>query len=163
VLDADERLGHALAVAYRYLNRRERTVSETHAHLVDRAIEPGAASGAVQALIDQGYLDDSRFARVFVQDKRELEHWGSERIKRALLMRGIDRDLIETTLAAGESSDGEPPESELDRAVVLLRRRFPAPPRDRRERERALGVLVRKGYDSELALDALSAYGRERA
>jgi regulatory protein len=133
------------------------------AHLVDRGIDAGAASGAVGALIEQGYLDDARFSRVFVQDKRELEHWGSERIKRALLTRGIDRELVEATLAAGESSDGEPAESELCRALVLLRRRFPAPPRDRRERERALGVLVRKGYESELALDALSAYGREGA
>ena len=33
-------------------------------------------------------------------------------------------------------------------------------PADRRERERALGVLLRKGYESELALDALSAYAR---
>jgi hypothetical protein len=33
-------------------------------------------------------------------------------------------------------------------------------PADRRERERALGVLLRKGYESELALDALHAYAR---
>ena len=60
--------------------------------------------------------------------------------------------LIDETLAA------ESTESELDRALELLRRRFPAPPRDRRERNRALGVMLRKGYDSELALDALAAY-----
>ena len=52
------------------------------------------------------------------------------------------------------------PESELDRALELLRRRFPTPPEDRRERERALGVLLRKGYESELALDALAAHTR---
>ena len=53
-------------------------------------------------------------------------------------------------------------ESELDRALALLRRRFPSPPRDRRERDRALGVLIRKGYDSELALDALAAHARSQ-
>jgi regulatory protein len=42
----------------------------------------------------------------------------------------------------------------------VLRQRFPSPPRDRRERERALGILLRKGYDIELALDALAAYDR---
>jgi regulatory protein len=41
-----------------------------------------------------------------------------------------------------------------------LRRRFPEPPEDRRERNRALGMLMRKGYESELALDALAAYAR---
>jgi regulatory protein len=52
------------------------------------------------------------------------------------------------------------PQSELDRALGLLRRRFPDPPQDRRDRNRALGMLLRKGYESELALDALAAYAR---
>jgi regulatory protein len=37
----------------------------------------------------------------------------------------------------------------------LLARRFPAPPQTPRERDRALGVLVRKGYGLELAHDAV--------
>ena len=49
----------------------------------------------------------------------------------------------------------------MERALELLRRRFPAPAGDRRERDRALGVLVRKGYDVDLALDAIAAHARE--
>ena len=45
--------------------------------------------------------------------------------------------------------------TELDAAVALLRRRVPEPPTTPRERDRALGILVRKGYDLELAHDAL--------
>jgi hypothetical protein len=41
-----------------------------------------------------------------------------------------------------------------------LRRRFAEPPSDRRTRERALGVLIRKGYESDLALEALASWGR---
>ena len=41
----------------------------------------------------------------------------------------------------------------------MLSRRFPKPPRDRRGRDRALGVLLRKGYDIDLALDALARHG----
>ena len=46
-------------------------------------------------------------------------------------------------------------EEELDAAVALLERRFPVAPETRRDRDRALGMLVRKGYDLELATDAL--------
>jgi SOS response regulatory protein OraA/RecX len=92
---------------------------------------------------------------LFIADKRELEQWGNERIRRSLRGRGIDHDLIDGSLAEG------PADSELERALVLLRRRFPSPPQDRRERDRALGVMARKGFDSELAVDALAAYGRE--
>jgi SOS response regulatory protein OraA/RecX len=94
--------------------------------------------------------------RLFVEDKRALEHWGNDRIARALQERGIDRELIDQGLAATSAE-----ESELERAVTLLRRRFPEPPQDRRARDRAFGVLVRKGYDPELALDALAKYASD--
>jgi regulatory protein len=152
---AGDPLERALARAYRYLNRRDRTVAEMRAHLGRDGTDTAVVDVAVAALIDAGYLDDARYARLFAQDKRELEQWGSDRIRRALHERGIGRELVDEALAARQ------PESELERALELLRRRFPEPPRDRRERDRALGVLVRKGYDGELALDALAAYARE--
>jgi regulatory protein len=63
----------------------------------------------------------------------------------------------------GEGPEGGLVDTELDRALGLLRRRFSIPPRDRRERDRALGVLIRKGYDPDLALDAITAYARDTA
>jgi regulatory protein len=145
----------ALAIAYAYLNRRERTESELRAHLETREQTDDGVQAAIEELTELGYLDDARYARLFTQDKRNLEQWGAERIRRALNERGVDRDLVEQALRAEE------PELELDRALALLRARFPRPPADRRDRDRALGMMIRKGYDSELALDALSAYARE--
>ena len=49
---------------------------------------------------------------------------------------------------------------ELARALELLGRRFPEPPRERRDRDRALGMLLRKGYEHELAVDAVNAHAR---
>jgi regulatory protein len=154
ISEAHDPLGGALALAYRHLNRRERTVHELRSHLLEHGVEPELTDAAIEELIDQRYLDDARFARTFAEDKRTLEQWGAERIRRALLARGIDRELLDATLAA-DTGGGE-----LERAVALLHRRFPEAPRDRRDRERALGVLLRKGYDSEIALDALSAFSR---
>jgi regulatory protein len=54
-------------------------------------------------------------------------------------------------------------EDELDAAVTLLRRRCREIPATDRERERALGLLVRKGYDLELAYDAVRAFERGAA
>jgi regulatory protein len=151
-LDEDERLQHALAVAYRYLNRRERTIDEVRRRLERAGIAAVDAERAIATLLEQNYLCDERFVQLFVQDKRELEQWGGERIERALVSRGIDRSLAREAISVAA------PESEFTRALELLRRRFPSPPADRRERERALGVLLRKGYDSEVALDALAAH-----
>jgi regulatory protein len=163
-LDEDENeddgrgLARAYEIAYAFLNRRERTEHEVRAQLLRRGVSPVVAARVLSELIETRLLDDERFAQLFVADKRELEQWGRGRILRGLGARGIDRAQA---LAALENDPAEPePESELDRALALLRRRFPQPPVDGRERERALGVLLRKGYESELALDALTAYAR---
>ncbi|HEY8638089.1 MAG TPA: RecX family transcriptional regulator, partial [Solirubrobacteraceae bacterium] len=93
----------------------------------------------------------------FTEDRRALDGWGTDRIERRLLEVGVDRAEIAAALAQRDAG------SELEAAVELLRRRFPAPPADERDRERALGLLVRKGYELELAYDAVRALGREAA
>jgi regulatory protein len=155
-LDTEDRLERALAVAYRYLNPRERTEAEVRGRLAREGVDPQDIERSLGTLVEQGYVDDARFARLFSHDKRALEEWGGDRIRRALLSRGVDPELVEEALAdEDEDEDGD-----MERALALLRRRFPSPAWDRRERDRALGVLIRKGYDSELALDALNAHVR---
>lgn len=145
------RLEQALAIAYSYLNRRERTRAEMRAHLERKGVAPPDLERAIGALEEAGQLDDARFARLFVQDKRELAEWGSDRIRPVLLDRGVEPELIDEALS-------EQDEDEVDRALALLRRRFPSPARDRRERDRLLGVLLRKGYDAETALIAVTMH-----
>ncbi len=49
-------------------------------------------------------------------------------------------------------------DSERQAALDVLRRRFRVAPRDDRERERALGLLVRRGYDLDLAYDVVRTF-----
>jgi regulatory protein len=146
-------LQHALNIAYAYVSRRERTIAEARRRLEKDGLEEHLIELAIGTLVEAGHLDDARFARLYIQDKRELEQWGKERIRRGLATRGVERELIDGALS-------EEDETDLERALALLGRRFPSPPRERRERDRALGILIRKGYDPELALDALTAYAR---
>jgi regulatory protein len=153
----------ALELAYRYLNRRERTTEELRRHLGGRDLEPAAVDAAVAELTQAGHLDDARYARLFAEDKRRLEQWGSGRIRRALLARGVERDVVESALVEDDVADEDAETSdEFSRAVALLEQRFPVPPRERRDRQRALGLLLRRGYEPELAMDVLSAYSRGR-
>ncbi len=157
MLDTEAGLERALAIAYRYLNSRERTRAEMSAHLQSKGVDVRDTERSIQALAEQGHLDDARFARLFVQDKRELDEWGADRIRQVLRTRGVDPDVVEDALAEHEQNCG----GEIERALAVLRRRFPSPAGDRRERERAFGVLLRKGYDSDLALEAIAAHMRD--
>jgi regulatory protein len=161
VLGTEAGLERALAIAYRYLNSRERTRAEMRAHLQGKGIDARDTERSIEALAEQGHLDDARFARLFVQDKRELDQWGSDRIRQVLYSRGVDADVVEGALAEHEHEREEDSGGEIDRALAVLRRRFPSPSSDRRERERALGVLLRKGYDSDVAIEAVAAHIRD--
>ena len=174
--------GKGLAVAYAYLNRRERTVAEVRARLERAEVRAQEIDEVIAELLEFGYLDDGRYARVFTEDKRTLEAWGNERIGRSLRERGIERELIEAALtevpagfdgSAGIGGDnglsgdgglagatGSGVDSEFERAVALLSQRFPAGAAVQRDRERAFGVLARKGYESETAADAVREWAR---
>jgi regulatory protein len=160
--------GKGLGVAYAYVNRRERTVAEVRARLERAEVAEDEIDAAIAELLEFGYLDDARYARVFTEDKRTLEAWGNERIARALRERGVERELIEMALveapAGGgfgtDGATGPEGDGELERAVALLGQRFPSGPAVERDRERAFGVLARKGYESETAADAVREWAR---
>jgi regulatory protein len=155
LLDPETRLQHAFDLAYRHLGQRDRTVAEMRRHLERKRVEPSTMDEVVAELGAQGYLDDARFAQRYAEDRRSLDAWGADRIERKLLAAGVDAELV----AAALSAHGH--EQELEAALAVLRRRFRAAPADDRERERALGLLVRKGYELDLAYEAVRALERE--
>ena len=146
--DPERERERAIQLGYRAVGYRDRTVAELRTFLERKRVEPDAIANAVEELTAAGFLDDPRFARRFAEDKRELERWGSERIARDLHRRGIAPDLIERAVSARSR------EAELGTALLLLEQRLPAP-RDDRERDRAWRLLVRRGYQPELAYDAI--------
>ena len=138
------------------LSQRERTVAELVAWLGERGYAAAEVEATVGELIETGALDDECFARRFAEDKRELRGWGPERIRAALVGRGLASQAIEAAL------DGDRRPIQLERAVELLARRAEKPT-DERSRGRALAYLARRGYDSELAYDAVRALERRAA
>jgi regulatory protein len=150
--DPAERLEHARAVAWRALNRRDRTELELRGILAGKRVAPEDANVVLAELLEGGFVDDAAFAERFADDRRRLDAWGSDRIARRLRELGVGAEHI--AAAVGDQDRG----GELEAALELLRRRVPAVPSTPRERDRALGMLVRKGYDLELAYDALRRY-----
>jgi regulatory protein len=147
-------LDDVLARCYRALGRRDHSVAELRARLTREALDPSVIEDALAIVREQGYLDDVRYARLLVEDRRTIAGWGTERIRGRLEAAGIDRDTIDDSLR----ELGGP--AELTAAVELLRRRCRLPLADARGRQRAWSLLVRQGFDSELAYDAVRAVDR---
>ena len=147
----------AMQIAHTALAARDRTVSELRSVLERKRVEPDAIDHAVDELKSVGLLDDARFARRFSEDKRVLERWGCERVERELRRRGVPPELVEA------ASSGRERHQELIAALELLTERMPGPLAGDRERERAWRLLVRKGYEAELAYEAVRAHARQAA
>jgi regulatory protein len=126
------------------------------AFLERKEVEPASIEYALGELIAAGAVDDARYARLFTEDRRGIDGWGNERIARELQRRGVGSDVIEQATAGMTRDD------ELAAAVDLLRTKLPTPDDDR-GRARAWRLLVRKGYEPELAYDAVRAAADQRA
>jgi regulatory protein len=143
-----------LELAASALARKERTVAEMRAWFASRGCPQPEIEAAIARLVEIGELDDARFARRFAEDKRELRGWGSERIAEALEARGAGPEEIAAALATEDEG------AQVDRAASLLASRGASLGDDAR-RGRALAFLVRRGYGSEVAYEAVRRAERE--
>ena len=138
----------AYELAVRALSHKERSAAELATWLAQRDVAAADVETVIDRLTAIGELDDERFARLFAEDKMELAGWGSERVREALLARGIAPEHIEAALA------GDSEEVQVDRAGELLVRRGRSIDSEA-EKTSALGYLTRRGYPYEIAHEAI--------
>jgi regulatory protein len=150
-MDAHRR---ALDLAFRALNTRERTEQELRAFLERREVERDVIDDVLASLAGEGLVDDAGYAQRFADDRRLLDRWGSERIARDLARRGVDAEAIEGALGGVERAD------EMHAAIELLDRRYQQPFAGDRDRDKAWRMLVRRGYEPELAYEAVRRHER---
>ncbi len=140
-----------LGDAYRLLGHRARSTEELRRRLLAKEHDEAAVAEALRRLAADGFLDDAAFARSYVADKRRLDGWGVERIRRGLRELGVDAAAVDEALGEGAADDG----AELDRALVALRKRgAPEPPLEA-ARRRAFQALQRRGFSSSTAYAAV--------
>ena len=120
-------------------------------YLEGKRVEPDLIDDVISELERTHVLDDARYAERFTDDRRALNGWGPDRIEQELARRGIPAELIEPALSQRSRAD------ELAAARGVLAERFAAL-EDDRTRNRAWQLLVRRGFDAELAYDAVRAH-----
>jgi regulatory protein len=82
------------------LARREHASGELLAKLIERGYDAVVCQGVIDELIDERFLDDVRFASVYVRSHAARGH-GPRRLKQDMSAAGLPADLIEAALAEG--------------------------------------------------------------
>jgi regulatory protein len=148
-----------MADAYRLLGHRARSTEELRRRLLAKEHQEASVADALERLTADGLLDDAEFARSYVADKRRLDGWGAERIRRGLRELGVDSGVV--TEALGEGTDADGPE--LGRALAVLRKRGASDQPAEAVRRRAFQALRRRGFSSSTAYAAVRIWAEESA
>jgi regulatory protein len=65
-------------------------------------VEPSIEEKVLAYLVKEKYIDDSRYARLFVKDRIQSNKWGRRKVEQALFLKQIPKDIIRHTLDAVE-------------------------------------------------------------
>ena len=78
-----------------------------------------AREWVLDRLIDEKFVDDERFARLFVREKIRFDRWGRRKIEQALYQKGVASDISRRVL---DEVDDEAYVAELKKLITAKRR-----------------------------------------
>ena len=149
-----------LNAAARFLELRSRSVAEVRRHLATARYPDSLAEDAIARLVELGVLDDEAFARAWVESRDRARPRGAQILRRELVLKGIDRDVIAAALAdrdaasveaaGGESAATGADESAAVRLLAKNRSMLTRIADPRVRRQRAYALLARNGFDPEV-------------
>lgn len=95
----------ALHKAAAYCSVAEHCCSEVMKKLQAWGVEQEAAERIVVRLIEEKFIDESRFAASFARDKFRFSKWGRVKIACEMRMRSLSREDIDSGLAAIDETE----------------------------------------------------------
>lgn len=97
-------------------------------------------------LIERGYVDDERFARLWVENRSVRKGVSQKKLRLELQAKGVAQDIIENCLSEGIRNEQE----ELAKVIAKKAKKYP-------DEQKLIQYLLRQGFNYSDILDALSA------
>lgn len=99
-----------------------------------------AAKEVADALVEEKYVDDLRYASAYARDKSAIQGWGEVKIRYMLSAKGVPRDVIDKAL---EEIDQDKADSRLEK---LLQNKLKSLKDDPQCRLKLLRFALGRGY-----------------
>ena len=84
----------ALNKAAAYCTLCERCISEVSKKLTTWGVSPAEQQRIIDRLQDEGFINEERYCRAFVNDKLRFNRWGRVKIRAALYEKQLPREYI---------------------------------------------------------------------
>lgn len=98
--------------------RSEQCISAIRTRLLKWELEEAEAAKIIKRLVDEKFIDESRYAGFFVRDKARFNKWGPKKIAWQLRQKGLPEDVIR------EAIDSVPWDNVAEDLEELLRKKL---------------------------------------
>lgn len=134
-----------------YCAYQERSIGEVRRKLLGKGILGDPAENLIEELIQNGFIDEERFARSFSRGKFKLKKWGKNRIIQELKLRQLSSQHIQNGISEIDS------EEYYDALLTLTEKNWEKNKEKDpyKKRYQVYRYLLAKGYEENLISEAL--------
>jgi regulatory protein len=136
---------------WRYCAYQERCHADVRRKLSELGVPRDEADEIIASLIQEGFLNEERFARLFVHGKFRLKRWGRIKIVRELEVRGLTQSCIRSGLQMIDKQEYQETlkylisrkSGEMDEEDVFVKR------------DKIADYVIRKGFEPDMVWEML--------
>ena len=135
----------AEAAMARYCSYQDRTINQVREKLAGRSIDTHNSEIIIEKLINEGFINEERYAISYMLGKFHQNKWGRNKIRYLLLNQGIAERFIEN--AAGQID-----EEEYDTQIRKMIRKKAGEIKSERyvKKNKIANFLIGKGFEPDL-------------
>ncbi len=144
---------HAYNIAINYISIRMRSIKELREYLIKKNMSSTLIENVIKRLIKEGYLNDFKFAKAFVNDRLIISTFGPFKIKRELLNYGVDESIVNEVIEEIDDSIIEEKLSKLVEKQMRIKKGSA-----NSIKIKLVNYFSNLGYDKSMILKKLSNY-----
>lgn len=151
-------LNKEIAKIRRWCAMQERCLVEVKIHALALGLSEKDADKAIETLIEEGFVDEERYAKIYAGSKFRNKNWGRARIIGELKARQIPQDVID----AGLSEIDE--EEYRTRIVDMVKHKIAVTDRSNVMlfKHRLAKPAIAKGYEPDLVHEVIDELIKEK-
>ena len=149
--------GEALNKAAAYCTLCERCISEVSTKLAAWGVPADEQQKIIERLQQEGFIDETRYCRAFVNDKVRFNRWGRIKIRAALSEKRLPRELVNEAI---DNIDDEQYTTSLAEVIASKRKELKGK-NDRATQQKIIRHAASRGYEPSLIFKALNYTGDE--
>ncbi|MEA5424934.1 regulatory protein RecX [Arcicella lustrica] len=140
-----------LVKAANFCAYQERTQQEVRKRLAELEVEGDEAEEMIVWLIENNYLNEERFARIFAGSKFRQKRWGRLKIRQELKMRGVSEYCLKAGMSEIEDEDYLQTLTDLlEKKAKEIKESNPL-----KRKQKLLSYALSKGFESDLVFDLM--------